>query len=288
MSAPRALAAVVIVAAVLGAPHGERGPSPRAAASRRAALFVMFSANAPRAAPQLFARYVSDRDYVRIESLPDDVRVPRARRFALPTTTRARFLGDPGVRHWVERGCGPSTPGTIVYDPERRRLTPAREQRDVGAAIRRATRLVSSTGCHAFGLAPGAALLFGLDARACSYDLGAGLLEHISWTAVDVVDIQAQRLLGDHCVARGGVATYAAAVRAVTSYVRRRNPSISVASQVSFRDNAPVAMRTGIDSVATVVDGIYFSYPSTHPSIACRYCTRANLQGLLQYLRGRP
>jgi hypothetical protein len=65
------------------------------------------------------------------------------------------WAGEPGVRHWVELGCGPETPGVIVYDPEGRDLTPTSELRRFPASIRRAADFVASTGCHRFGLAPG-------------------------------------------------------------------------------------------------------------------------------------
>lgn len=246
----------------------------------------MYSANAPSDAPHLFRRYFTGADYARIESLPPNITVARRHRYVLPTTLRSRWRGDPGLRHWIRQGCGRGTPGTIVYDPEHRPLTPVQEQHDFLASIREAARLVRSTGCHAFGLAPGSRPFFGLDPDTCTYDLDAGFYPNVRWRSVDLVDIQAQRLLGDDCVDQGGTQRYASVVAAMARFVRGRNPHISVVSQVSFRDSPPSRMKIAIARVADVVDGIYFSYPSTNLETPCRYCTPANLRSLLSYLRG--
>jgi hypothetical protein len=246
----------------------------------------MYSAIASREAPALVRRYFEPGDYVRTESLPPRLRVARKHSYVLPTTLRERWVGEPGLRHWIRQGCGPGTPGTIVYDPERRTLTPAREQNNLVESVHRAAALVNSTGCHDFGLAPGAMLLFGLDDKSCTYDLDRGFYREIRWRSVDLVDIQAQRLLSDPCIVKGGVDQYASAVSHLAAYVRARNPGIFVVSQVSFRDNHPTSMIEGIARVSEVVDGIYFSYPSTNPEFPCRYCSRANLEMFLEALRG--
>jgi hypothetical protein len=248
-------------------------------------LFIMYSANAPRDAPRIFRRFFTRRDYARVESLPANFRVVRRHRYVLPTTLRDRWAGEPGVRFWVRRGCGPGTPGLIVYDPENRELTPASEIRQLPASVRRAAELVSSTGCHRFGLAPGSTPLFGLDPVTCTYDLDEGHYRELPWRTIDLVDIQAQRLLGDACVGQEGVEKYSAVVSALARFVRERNPDIRVVSQVSFRDSPAERMQEGIAAVADVVDGIYFSYPSREEEIPCRYCSPANLRRLLAFLR---
>jgi hypothetical protein len=276
-----AVVAILLAAPALGAPHG----SSHTPSFRLGHLFLMYSANAPRAAPVLFERSLTERDYVRSESLPERVAVARDRRYVLPTSLRERWRGWPGVRHWVRRGCGGGTPGTIVYDPERRDLTPRREQNAFLRSVNRAARLVASTGCHRFGLAPGSAYLLGLDPSTCTYALESSFAREIPWRSVDIIDIQAQRLLGDHCISRGGLQRYASIVASIASLAREKNPSIRVVAQVSFRDNPPTHMRAGIASVAHVVDGIYFSYPSRNSAIPCTYCSRANLRALLDILR---
>ena len=245
----------------------------------------MFSARAPIDAPEVFRVHFGARDYARVDTLPDGFDVARSRRYALPTSLRERWAGWPGVRHWVRRGCGPGTPGLIVYDPERRELTPPDEQRRMVASIRRAARLVDATGCHDFGLAPGATPLWGLDPARCDFDLEHGSYRRVPWRRVDLVDVQAQRLAGDDCAARDGATRYEELVESVAAYVRARNPRIRVVAQVSFRDSTPELMVEALARVAPAIDGIYFSYPTTNEDIPCRYCTPANMAALLDALR---
>lgn len=285
MTPLKLLVAVLAVAvAVVGC--SQQLPPPRSSLGPDASnLFILYSANAPRDAPSVFSRYFTRSDYARVESLPANFNVPRAHRYVLPTSLRERWAGDPGVRHWIRRGCGPGTPGLIVYDPEDRELTPPSELRRLSLSVRRAARLVESTGCHRFGLAPGSTPLFGFDPASCTYDLDDGSYRELPWKAVDLIDIQAQRLLGDDCADEAGVEKYASVVTTLARFVSVRNPDIAVVSQVSFRDSPPARMLEGIAAVADVVDGVYFSYPSREPEIPCRYCTPVNLRTLLEYLR---
>jgi hypothetical protein len=249
-------------------------------------LFVMHSANAPREAPEVFRRYWRGTDLVRIESLEVEDPIPRRNRYVLPTTLRRRWAGEPGLRHWMDRGCGPSTPNLVVYDPERWSLTPVSEQEAFVQSVREAASTVRSSGCHEFGIAPGPDLLFGLDASSCRVELSAGAYRRIPWKRVDVVDIQAQRLLGDACFEREGIEGYVEAVRTMADYVRMRNPDIEVVAQLSFRDTPPARMRTALALVAGSLDGVFYSYPSTHPHTPCRYCSPRNLLELLRSVRG--
>jgi hypothetical protein len=252
--------------------------------SLRQDFFIMYSAIAQREASALVRRYFTRRDYARIESVPETLKVARRRRYVLPTTLRVEWAGTPGLRHWTRKGCGRGTPGMIMYDPERRDLTPVREQDRFVVSVHRAADLVASTGCHAFGLAPGGSFLFGLDAKDCRYELERGFYRAIPWKRIDIVDIQGQRLLSEGCIDEEGIEKYAAAVAFIANFGRRRNPDISVIAQVSFRDNPPSHMLERIARLANIIDGIYFSYPSTHRVIPCRYCSPANLEILLKYL----
>jgi hypothetical protein len=146
-------------------------------------------------------------------------------------------------------------------------------------------RLVGSTGCHDFGLAPGSHYL-GLDAATCTFEPRSSVLKDIPWRSVDVFDIQAQRMLGDRCMHLRGLDAYISAVTHIASWIQRRDPDIAVATQVSFRDNPPQRMLEAVASVARVVDGIYFSYPTRHTDAVCEYCSAANIRVLLEYLRG--
>ena len=246
---------------------------------------ILFSALAPSEAPDLFDAYFGDRDIARADTLPDDIDLPRRQMYGLPTALRREWMGYPGVRHWVEAGCGPGTPRTIVYDPEYRSLTPKKEQANVVDAIKKARRMVASTGCHDFGLAPGSTLLFGFDGSDCTFDLGDSYLRDINWKRIDLVDIQSQRLLSAHCLERDGLATYRRLARRIAAHVRTENPDIEVFSQVSFRDNAPVDMLEGLNSVRDVIDGFYFSYPSNNTDIPCEYCSEDDLELLLSNVR---
>ncbi|MBW3595258.1 MAG: hypothetical protein KY391_06730 [Actinobacteria bacterium] len=249
-------------------------------------LFIMYSANAPRDAPATFKRFLTNRDYVRIDSIPSGIRVARRLRYALPTTLRVEWKGEHGVRYWTRRGCGRGTPGTIVYDPEfRTAWTPPEEMDDLVASIRKAARLVRATGCHRFAIAPGAEPFFGLDPDTCEVDLDKGVYRSVPWRAIDLVDFQAQRLLSDRCRRSGGVARYEETVFDLAAFVTDANPEIEVVSQVSFLDTDPSTMNDAIRRVAGVIDGIYFSYPSTNPWRECLYCTVDDLEALLGYLR---
>lgn len=248
----------------------------------------MYSAHVPREAPALFDRYFSHGDYARAESLRPDADVARRFRYALSTSLRVSWKGEPGIQHWTRRGCGPRTPGTIVYDPEiRPDWTPPREVENLTASIRRAARLVGRTGCHRFGIAPGSLPFFGLDPHRCEVDLDAGVHDDdLPWRSIDLVDIQAQRLIGEHCLARNGLGTYRETVSYLAAFFRRANPNVEVLAQVSFRDAPAQTMAEAITAVAPHVDGVFFSYPTTNADIPCRYCRVEELAALLRFLDG--
>ena len=248
----------------------------------------MFSPNVARYAARVVDGYLRPTDYVRVESVPPRwrARVNRRRVYALPTTTRASWAGEPGLRHWLRRGCGANTPGTLVYDPEHWALTPRIEQRAFPATVAHAARLTERTGCHRLGLAAGATLMYGMERRGCTYELQSGSYMDVAWELVEVVDIQAQLLLSDSCEAEAGIADYARLVTSVASLARRRNPGISVVAQVSLRQTPPERMRTAIAAVSGAVDGVYVAYPSRNTGSDCIYCTREDLRELLGYLRG--
>ncbi len=254
----------------------------------RQKLFVMFSSVATRELPGLVRRYAKPRDYIRLEALSSvpELRVRRAQRYVLPTTLRKQWAGQPGTRHWVSAGCSRRGPGTIVYDPEHWHLTPPSEQGRFTRSVRKAAALVRSTGCHRFGLAPGATFMFGMDPGGCSYDLERGSFDRVPWAEVDLVDIQAQLLLSDHCVSRAGIAAYDEVISSIAAHIRRNNAETLIATQVSFRHTPPSRMHAAIARVAPRVDGVFFSYPAKSPEAPCRYCSAANLRSLLHFLRG--
>jgi hypothetical protein len=273
--------------ALVNSPPGP--PSPNDGVARRRDLFIMYSPNVPRAAARLAVRYLGPGDYVRVESLPRRWRdrVPRDRVYALPTTIREAWSGEPGVRYWVRRGCDPNTPGTLVYDPEHWDLTPPAEQRAFPKTVARAAHLTAKTGCHDFGLAAGATLMYGMAADGCGFRLGSSLYRHVPWKLVDILDIQAQLLLSDPCAARAGIGAYARLVTAVADLVRRQNPRIEIVTQVSLRATPPERASAAINAVSSEVDGVYVAFPTRAARTRCMYCTRRELRVLLEYLRGR-
>ena len=246
---------------------------------------IFFAAGVAPDHAKIFRRHFTASDMVRIDKLPKEMEVPRSQTYALVTTLRRRWAGFLGLAYFLGRGCGNRSPGTIVYDPELRDLTPISEQNHLLRSIRLATQRVNAPSCHEFGLSPGATLLFGLDPANCTYDLEQGLVEEIDWRRVDVVDVQAQRLLGEPCLEKDGLETYESAVSSVAGIARKENPDIDVLAQVSFRDNEPEAMLEGLRSVADVIDGIYFSYPTANPDIPCGFCTTENLEEFLNEVR---
>lgn len=269
---------VVLLVSAATCTSGETGPA------LGSDLAILYSAIAPREAPEVVSRFFTARDYARVDSQPPGRTVDRAHLYALPTSLRDEWAGYPGVRHWIREGCGEGTPGLVIYDLEFRSLSPPEEQRDFVGATKRAAEMVESTGCHSFGIAPGATPLFGLDPQTCTYDLEEGLHERMPWSRIDLLDIQAQRLIGDHCVDREGLETYDELIGELGARVRERNPEIKVFAQVSFRDTPPERMVEAIALVSDDIDGIYFSYPSTHATIPCDYCSPRNLEVLLTAL----
>ena len=272
-----ALAGVLVLLVACAGDGIERVQPPGAAAH----LAVMYSANTP---DELFDTYFSQGDYVRAD-IEQAAVAPRRSRYALVTTLRLSWNGHPGVRAWTRGGCGPDTPGLIVYDPEfRPEWTPPVEVEHLARSVRTAARMVRETGCHRFGIAPGALPFFGLDPIACEVELAGGAYRELPWSSIDLVDIQAQRLLGDECLPQGGLALYEETVTDLAAFFRKMNPRIEVLTQVSFRDSQAHTMTTALERVAAEVDGIFFSYPTTNPDIPCGYCQPEELERLLRYL----
>ncbi len=281
----RVLAAALVVAA--SCTLGESVTEPRLSKRVQRDLFVMFSAVATRVAPRSVARYVEPRDYLRREFAG---RVPGrdaddAARYVLPATVRERWADEPGVTHWVRSGCSGDGRETIVYDPEHWELTPRREQRRFVHSIGVAGRIAGRKECFSFGIAPDGVFLFGLHPERCSLELARGAYRRIPWNAVDLVDIQAQLLIGDDCVQDMGVDDYVEVIREVATTARRANPHIAVVAQVSFRHTPPSRMKTAIAAVAGDIDGVFFSYPSRGFRARCEYCSVRNLHELLRFLR---
>jgi hypothetical protein len=183
--------------------------------------------------------------------------------------------GIPGIHKHL--GCGGGTPGVVVYDIEHWTDTPEAEQRQPGASITAAARLVKSAGCQTFALAPDGEFM-GLGD--CRIDFSAGIYGSVDWRRVELLSIQAQRLLSESCAGKLTVEDYATFVTRVAAYVRERNPAIRVVTQVSLRYTRPEQIVAAMRRVAAVVDGFYVVYPA-HSTKPCRYCSPENLAAVL-------
>jgi hypothetical protein len=187
-----------------------------------------------------------------------------------------------GVRK--HSGCGAGSPGVVVYDIEHWTDTPAAEQRRPGESIAAAARIVQATRCQTYALAPDGEYM-GL--QECKYDFAAGLYEGVDWRQVELLSIQAQRLLSDTCAGSLTVEDYAAFVARVAAYVRGKNPAIRVVTQLSFRYTPPAKIIAAMHRVAAQVDGIYLVYPM-HSTKPCNYCSPANLAAVLRARDAAP
>jgi hypothetical protein len=212
-------------------------------------------------------------DYVSLKLAAADRRLDRKigrdHLFVLPG-------GLPSVQK--HSGCGSGTPGLVVYDIEHWTDTPVAEQRQPGASISAAARLVRATGCQSYGLAPDGEYM-GLGD--CKVDFAKGIYESVDWSQVPLLSIQAQRLLSDSCIGKLTIDDYAAFVSKVATYVRSKNAAIKVVTQVSLRYTPPPKIVAAMRRVAASVDGFYVVYPanSTKP---CNYCSPANLAEVLK------
>lgn len=254
--------------------------------------FFMFSTRDAPDAHEVLAKYFTDRDYIslNVSRVSETLRkrVPRAHRYALPTHLGLTLMGIPGVQRWAERGCIEDTPGLILYDPEHWPGTPDEEQNDIPSAVLHGAELAHSTGCHTFGFAPDGIFMFGMDPDNCAYNLDAGVYRQVDWRVVDLVDIQAQRLLSDDCADRLGLDEYLRVVSEIAEYARAQNPDVKVVSQVSFRYTSAGKIKRAISQVSSIVDGIYLAYPITNQEIPCEYCSPSNLESVLRFFRLYP
>jgi hypothetical protein len=243
------------------------------AANGGGAPFIMIgNSKDPRILPVL-NRYLRAGDYVSQRLAAADPglgrRLGRDHQFDLPGSLA-------GVRKHA--GCGAGTPGVVVYDIEHWTDTPEAEQRHPGESVAAGARIVRQTGCQVYALAPDGEFM-GLKEE-CGYDFDAGLYDKVDWTQVELVSIQAQRMLSDTCAAKLTVDDYATFVSRVASYVRRRNPAIRVVTQVSFRYTPPEKIVDAMRRAAAVVDGFYVVYPAASVK-ACKFCSPDNLATVL-------
>lgn len=169
-------------------------------------------------------------------------------------------------------------PGLVMYDIEHWTDTPASEQAQPAKSVAAAARIVHAGKCQQFALAPDGEYM-GLKEGACEYDFEAGIYRSIDWTQVDLLSIQAQRLLSDTCALT--VEDYAAFVSRVAAYVKSKNPKILVVSQLSFRYTPPEKIVAAMSKLAQAIDGFYLIYPASQKT-PCRYCSAQSVTTVLQ------
>jgi hypothetical protein len=278
------LAFIGVFAMVTGEAPAARSTSPEK--EGRSAQFFMFTTSKFASDGErdgvfsALRKYVIKWDYlsVRLAQVVPELgdRVGRGHLYTVPPS-----LG--GIQLESARGCGPGTPGLIVYDPEHWPETPADERLDVPAAIARGKVVARRSGCHNYGIAPDG-LYLGILPNSCSYDLSIGIHRTVDWDGINLFDIQAQRLLGDECSSHSGVEAYAEFVDAVTHEVRARARDLEIVAQLSFRYTPPERMMAAIERLRETVDGFYIAYPSRLGQI-CGYCSATNLEQVLEAIR---
>ncbi len=240
--------------------------------------FLMFANSSDSKVFPVLRQFFEARDYVsfRIASqAPALARlIGRSHQFVLPTALD-------GVRKYS--GCGTGKPGLVVYDIEHWNETPVSEQQQPGPSITAAARVTHADKCQLFAVAPDGQYM-GLKEGACSYDFDAGIYRRVDWTQVDLVSIQAQRLLSENCAGTLTVEDYAGFVSRAAAFLRSRNPKITVVSQFSFRYTSPGQMVEAMRKAAPSVDGFYLAYPSNQKT-PCRYCSPENVAEVLRAWR---
>ncbi len=262
----RVLCALVLVAAN------------RAAAADPFFLFVAHQFDAPgegEAVGHVLARYFTSRDYIGAEwrKVPEIAgRIGVAHTFAIPGSVKN-----------ARRAAGAPEIGLVMYDIEHWTATPQPEQRDPAVAIRRAAEAVRAIPGKRFGITPDGRYL-GITAGKCAVG-DENILRAVDFAPLDVVQLQAQRLLSDKCAGQGGAQLYTELVSANAKAARLAKPGILVAAQFSFRYTPPERMIAIIRSLGGTVDGYYLAYPANSRGIKCGYCAPENLEKVLAAFR---
>jgi hypothetical protein len=243
-----------------------------------AATFLMFASTSD---PQVFPvleQIMGPGDFISVKAANQAPklgrRLGREHQFVLPGSLE-------GVRK--DAGCGAGSAGVVMYDIEHWNETPLAEQRQPGKSIAAGAEIVNGSGCQKFAVAPDGQFM-GLKESTCGYDFEAGLYRDVDWTGVDLLSIQAQRMLSDTCADKLTVDDYAGFVSRVAAYVKSKNPGITVVSQISLRYTPPEKLIAAMNRLNRVADGFYLVYPS-HTANPCRYCTPANVDTVLRSVR---
>jgi hypothetical protein len=253
------LAALALLVATLALGSGGGAP------------FAMFANSTDPSVFPALSQTLQKGDYVSARIAQADPhlgrRIGRDHLFVLPGSLS-------GVRKHL--GCGPDSPGLVMYDIEHWTDTPDAEQQHPGESIAAAARLVHAAGCQRFGLAPDGEFMGMKD---CKQDFAAGLYQQVDWRQVDLLSIQAQRILADTC--NLSVDDYAAYVTQVTTFVKAKNPNLRVVTQISLRYTPTDKLQAALRKLGRAVDGYYLIYPA-HSTKPCNFCSPQNAATVLR------
>jgi hypothetical protein len=256
-----------------------------AAGNPASPFFMLTTSNFPdpgehRAVAKALRRHVTRDDYLSFQlarQFPDLAdRVGRAHLYALVPSHAL-------IAKHAAYGCGPGTPGLIIYDAEHWDATPQREKADMIGAIAQGRSLARQDGCHDYGVAPDGEYA-GIAAQRCVYDLDAGIIRGIDWQGISLLVLQSQILLGDRCNSPAAMRRYIDFVTAIASEVRAKSATVRIVAQLSFRHTPPERMIAAMRGLRGVVTGFYIAYPS-NVGPHCAHCSPANLDAVLAAVR---
>jgi hypothetical protein len=222
---------------------------------------------------RVLIRYFTSADYLapqwRTASPELSARIPRSHAFSIPAgVERAkRDAADPEV-------------GLVMLDVEHWDATPAEERSHPEEAIRRAEQATHAVPDKRFGITPDGQFI-GLKPGQCEVSDADNIARRVDLPKLDVIQFQAQRLLGDTCAGEGGVKLYERYIRANAEAAKAGNPKILVVAQFSFRYSPPEQMIEVIHALEGVADGYYLAYPDKN----CDYCSPENLEKVLAGVR---
>ncbi|WP_128003289.1 hypothetical protein [Piscinibacter defluvii] len=233
---------------------------------------IMFAAGWDPEAVRLVREKFGEVDYLSSE-VTDESRPGPAQVFALPASLES-------VRRQAGAPCNlKGGPTLVIYDPEHWEATPESDRRDLPATIEAGADAVRASGCRKFGLAPDGQFI-GLEPKECRAAPSA-LARSVNWKKVDVLVLQAQRLLSDKCGGRANIAEYSRFVAEWSRLVKAANPAIKVFPSMTFRYTDVATMSEAIRRTRRDVDGYYLAYPSSKSGINCDHCRSTNLKSVV-------
>ena len=271
MAAFIALSAAIIIGAV-----------PACSEPASAQPFFMFSAYRFASAVEgeavrgVLGKYFTGQDYLGRELVKTDEKLAAL-------VGHAHTISLPASIEQILKQADSKEAGLVIYDIEHWASTPEDEQKDPLAAVDRAAGLIHASGSQIFGIAPDGEYL-GLRKEACEVSLDKCIIRQVDIKKLDMVIIQAQRLLSDRCAKEGGPEKYVLLVTTLAKEMKAKNPQILVVAQVSFRYTPPERMIEALRRVQGCVDGFYFAYPPPRDSVY-GYCSAGRLKQVLEALR---